>query len=165
MSIGLIRRSPPPPLHWRSWPIEEGGATAWFLACVLGGFMALAGWQTGSAPWALVAGAAMATAAWRYFLPVHYEINSQGVFQTAFGRRQRISWRSIGRVEVGHEGVLISPGGGLAGTLRGVYLPWGSHRAEMLALLDYYLQQFHPDERLMEDRFTPATFPSESPRA
>lgn len=150
MSTGPARRNPPPPLIWRIWPLEEGGPTAWLLACMLGGAMLLAGWQTQSALWAVAVGAVLAAAGWRYFVPVHYEANAQGVFQTAFGRRQRISWRSIGRVEIGHDGVLLAPASGPLGTLRGVYLPWGSHRAELLAIMDYYLQQFHPEEKLME---------------
>lgn len=149
MSTGSARRTPPPPLLWRSWPIEEGGATAWFLACVLGGAMLLAGWQTQSALGALFAGAVLAAAAWRYFWPVHYEINSQGVFQTIFGRRQRISWRSIGRVEIGRDGVLIAPDAGASAALRGIYLPWGLHRAELLVIVDYYLQQFHPGKQII----------------
>ncbi|MGH7193867.1 MAG: hypothetical protein ACREJM_10085, partial [Candidatus Saccharimonadales bacterium] len=66
MSTGLARRSAPPPLMWRAWPIEEGGPTAWLQACLLGGAMLLAGWQTRSAFWTLVAGAVTAVAAWRY---------------------------------------------------------------------------------------------------
>lgn len=149
MSTGPTRRGPPAPLIWRAWPIEEGGLTAWLLACLLGGVMLLAGWQTASAFWAVAAGGVLATTAWRYFLPVYYEINSQGVFQTVFGRRQRISWRSIGRVEIGRDGVLIAPAGGPWAALRGIYLPWGAHRAELLAIIDYYLQQFHTDERMV----------------
>lgn len=147
MSTVPARRTAPPPLMWRVWPLEEGGPTAWLLATLLGGAVLLAGWQTQSAVLALLAGAVAALAAWRYFLPVHYEVNSQGVFQTVLGRRRRVSWRSIGRLEVGHDGVLIAPADRFSPTLRGIYLPWGAHRAELLASMDYYLHLFHADER------------------
>lgn len=147
MSTVPARRTAPPPLIWRVWPLEEGGPTAWLLALVLGGAVLLAGWQTRSAISALLAGAVAALSAWRYFVPVHYEVNSHGVFQTVLGRRRRISWRSIDRVEVGRDGVLIAPIDSFSPALRGIYLPWGAYRAELLASIDYYLQLFHAGER------------------
>ncbi|HEX7448911.1 MAG TPA: hypothetical protein VF306_15260 [Pirellulales bacterium] len=143
MSTVPARRAAPPPLMWRVWPLEEGGPTAWLLALLLGGAVLLAGWQTRSAIAALLAGAVAGIAAWRYFLPVYYEVNSHGVFQTVLGRRRRISWRSIGRIELCRDGVLIAPSDSLSPALRGIYLPWGVHRAELLASIDYYLQLFH----------------------
>lgn len=142
MSTVPARRAAPPPLMWRVWPLEEGGPTAWLLALLLGGAVLLAGWQTHSAISALLAGGVAGLAAWRYFLPVYYEVNSHGVFQTVLGRRRRISWRNIGRVEMGRDGVLIAPIDSLSPALRGIYLPWGGHRAELLASIDYYLQLF-----------------------
>lgn len=142
MSTVPARRTAPPPLMWRVWPLEEGGPTAWLLALVLGGAVLLAGWQTRSAISALLAGAVAALSAWRYFVPVHYEVNSHGVFQTVLGRRRRISWRAIGRVEVCRDGVLIAPIDRLSPALRGIYLPWGTHRAGLLASINYYVQLF-----------------------
>jgi hypothetical protein len=74
---GAVRRAPPPPLRWRHWPIEEGGPSAWLLSLVMLGATGMVGWETGSATWALAACGLVAAAAWRYFVPVYYELNAR----------------------------------------------------------------------------------------
>lgn len=140
------RRVAPPPLRWRSWPMEEGGPPAWLLTGLLLGLTALVGWVMASAAWALVACGVLALAAWRYFVPLNYEINAQGIFQEMFGMRRRITWRSIGRIQLCRDGVLLAPADVCCPALRGLYLPWGRHRAEVLAIVSYFLQQVHQDE-------------------
>jgi hypothetical protein len=130
--------------------MEEGGPVAWLLTTVMLLLAALTGWVMASALWAVIACGLLALAAWRYFVPVYFEIGPQGVFQEVFGRRQRIPWRSIGYVETGRDGLLLAPGGVACPTIRGLYLPWGRHRAEVLALVDYHLQQLRQDERLFD---------------
>jgi hypothetical protein len=144
------RRAPPPPLRWRSWPMEEGGRTAWTLMAAIVAMTALVGWVMGSAAWALVACALLGLAAWRYFVPVYFEINHQGIFQEVFGRRSRVAWRSIAGVEVCRDGLLLTPGDVCCAAARGLYLPWGQHRTEVLALVGYHVQQLHQDDALFE---------------
>jgi hypothetical protein len=143
---GAVRRAPPPPLRWRHWPIEEGGPSAWLLSLVMLGATGMVGWETGSATWALAACGLVAAAAWRYFVPVYYELNAQGIFQEVLGRRRRITWRSVGRAEVCRDGVFLARGAGLLATMRGLYLPWGRYRAEVVGLVAYYLRQFEAIE-------------------
>ena len=147
------RRAPPSPLRWRVWPMEEGGPVAWLLTTVMVLLAALTGWVMASALWAVLACGLLALAAWRYFVPVYFEVGPQGIFQEVLGRRQRISWRSIGYVQRGRDGLVLAPGGVAFPELRGLYLPWGRHRADVVALVDYYLQQVHPDDRLFEFEF------------
>lgn len=144
------RRGPPPPLRWRSWPMHEGGRNAWLLSGILLTMMVLVGWVTASAVWALVAAVLMGLAVWRYFLPVYFEINHQGIFQEVLGRRARIAWRSIGGVEICRDGLLLTPGNVCCAAARGLYLPWCQHRIEVLALVSYHLRQIHPDEALFD---------------
>lgn len=144
------RRGPPPPLRWRSWPLEEGGTTAWMLMTAIAAIAALVGWVMTSAIWALAACALLAVAGWRFFIPVSFEISHQGIFQEALGRRARIAWRSITTVELCREGLLFTPGDVCVPAARGFYLPWGRHRAEVLALVSYYLQQVHHDESVFD---------------
>lgn len=144
------RRGPPPPLRWRSWPLEEGGPTAWVLTTTIVAIAALVGWVMASAVWAIVACALLSVAAWRYFIPVYFEISHQGIFQEVFAQRTRIAWRSVTAVEVCREGLLFTPGDICCPAARGFYLPWGRHRPEVLALVSYYLQQIHHDEYLFE---------------
>lgn len=145
----VMRRVAPPPLRWRSWPMEEGGPTAWLLTAAMLSLTALVGWVMASAAWALLACGLLALACWRYFVPVYFEITPQGIVQEVLGRRQRIAWRSIANFEVCREGLFLS-GDVCCAALRGLYLPWGRHRAEVLALMHHHLQQFHPDERLFD---------------
>jgi hypothetical protein len=143
------RRVAPPPLRWRSWPMEEGGPTAWILTAGMLSLTALVGWVMASAVWAVVACGLLALASWRYFVPIHFEINPQGIVQEVLGRRQRISWRSIAHFEVCRDGLLLT-GDVCCAALRGLYLPWGRHRAEVLALVQHHLRQIHPDDGLFD---------------
>ena len=130
--------------------MEEGGPTAWLLTAAMLALTALVGWVMASTLWALAACGLLALAAWRYFVPVYFEINPQGIFQEVLSRPQRISWRSIGHVEVCRDGLFLAPGDVCCAPMRGLYLPWGGHRAEVLALVSYHMQQFHHDERMFD---------------
>lgn len=153
-----VRRVAPPPLRWRSWPMEEGGPPAWLLTGILLVMTALVGWMMASAAWALVACGLLALCAWRYFVPLHYEINAQGIFQEILGVRRRITWRSIGQVQLCRDGLLLAPADICGPALRGLYLPWGRHRTEVVALVSYYLQQTHQDERIFDFEVGPPGF-------
>lgn len=143
-----VRRGPPPPLRWRSWPLEEGGQTVWLLTTAIVAIAALVGWVMASAAWAVAAGALVAVAAWRLFIPIYFEISHQGIFQEVLGHRTRIAWRSVVAVEVCRDGLLFMPGDVLFPAARGFFLPWGRYRAEVLALVSYYVQQIHHDDSL-----------------
>jgi hypothetical protein len=110
----------------------------------LAALVAAVGATTASVGWALATGGLLAAAAWRSFVPIVFEINSQGITQEVFGRRHRISWRSIALCEVCRDGLWLSPTAGRRSSYVGLYLPWGPHRAEVLALVDYYLPHDDP---------------------
>lgn len=147
------RRVAPPPLRWRSWPMEEGGPPAWLLTGTLLALTGLVAWVMASAVWALAACGLLALTAWRYFVPIYFEINAHGIFQELFGMRRRITWRAIGHVQLCRDGLLLAPGDVCCPALRGLYLPWGRHRTEVQALVSYYWQQLHQDERPFEFEF------------
>jgi len=134
---------PPPSVQWRSWPLRDGvlGAT------VVVGALAGAGvsvWSlTAKVHLALLAAAVLAIALWRFFLPVWFELNSEGVSQFVFGRRRRVPWRGIRRYEVCASGVLLLPHADPCplDACRGLYLPWGENRQEVLAQVRYYLDR------------------------
>jgi hypothetical protein len=149
-TAAAARRGPPPPLRWRSWPLEEGGQTVWLVTSAIVAMAALVGWVVASAAWSVAAGALLAVAAWRLFIPIYFEISHQGIFQEALGHRTRIAWRSVVAVEVCRDGLLFMPGDVLFPATRGFFLPWGRHRVEVLALVSYYVQQVHHDDFLFE---------------
>jgi len=147
MSTGSTRRAPtlrpepPVPIQWRSWPVREGvvGASLVFLGLVAA--WALVRWITGQMHLALLAMAALGLSLWRFFLPVTFELNAQGVEQSLLGRRRCTAWEAIGRYEVCKSGVLLLPHRDRCpiDVFRGLYLPWGSHREEVLAHVRYHL--------------------------
>jgi hypothetical protein len=84
---------------------------------------------------------ALALSLWRFFLPVLFELNAGGVHQRILGRRRHVPWKSIHRCEIFADGVLLLPMADRCAldALRGLYLPWGGHRDEVLANVRYYL--------------------------
>lgn len=142
------RRGPPPPVSWRSWPLEEGGLSAWLLSVLAVMVIVAVGLTTGSVQWALVACGVLIASAWRFFIPVHFELNAQGLFQEVLGRQRRIVWRAFESAELCREGVYMRFAGGSFSLSRGLYLPWAAHRAEVIALVDYYLSQTRQPDRV-----------------
>lgn len=141
------RRHPPAAVSWRSWPLKEGGRQLWPLVAAALPVAAAAGLTTGDPRWALVALALLAAAAWRFFVPEVFEVNAQGIYQEILGRRRRIPWRAIECCEICGDGLFLSRGRSPLALLRGSYVPWGDHRAEVLALVDYYLLHNRHEDR------------------
>ena len=133
----------PPSLRWRSWPLAESWSAAILVAVGLLGAGAAVRWATAATHLALLAMAALAVALWRFFLPTSFELNAEGVSQWLFGRRRRIPWRDIRRYQVCSSGVLLLPQADACplDAYRGLYLPWGKHRPEVLAHVHYYLDR------------------------
>lgn len=134
---------PPPPVQWRSWPVRESFPTA---LAILGGMTlagVLVGWLTGRTHLALLAVAVLGAAMWRFFVPTLFELNANGVSRWVLGRYRRIPWREIRRYQVCSTGVLLLPTADSRPTdaFRGLYLPWGKRRGEVLAQIHYYLDR------------------------
>ena len=147
-SAPALRRGPPPPVGWRSWPLEEGGSSAWLLSALAVAVILAVGLSTGSPQRTLVACVLLGLAGWRFFVPIHFELSAQGISQELFGRQRRIPWRAFESCEICREGVFLRPSGGAFAQFRGFYLPWGKHRAEVLTFVDYYLNQARQHDRL-----------------
>jgi hypothetical protein len=117
---------------------------------LLAGFVAVAGlvgvgalvhWQTGRLHLAVGAAAVLAIAAWRFFVPVTFELNAEGVHQWIFGRHRRIPWSEIRRHRIFSSGILLLPyeEGPPIDVMHGLFLPCGLRKDEILAQLRYYL--------------------------
>ena len=136
-----LRRDPPVPVQWRSWPLREGALRASLVLAGLVAAWAVVRWVTGQMHLALLAMAALGLSLWRFFLPVTFELNAQGVDQWLLGRHRHIPWQAIGGYEVCQAGVLLLPEADCCpiDVFRGLYLPWGSRREEVLAHVRYHL--------------------------
>lgn len=131
----------PAPISWRSWPAREGLVRT---AAVVLGLLAAAAvvyWATGGTVLAVLAAAALAVALWRFFLPVEFELSEEGVGQRIFRFERLIPWQAVDGYEACAAGVLLfsqNAGSPLA-SLRGLYVPWTSHREEVLAHVRHHL--------------------------
>jgi hypothetical protein len=98
-------------------------------------------WQTDRFHLAIGAGLALAVSAWRFFVPVTFELNAEGVHQWVWGRHRRIPWSDIRHHQMFSSGVLLLPyeHGAPMDVMHGLFLPWGMRRDEILAQLRYYL--------------------------
>ena len=131
----------PPPLAWQSWPLREPTVSGALAVLIVGGGLIVAiVTNTGRWDWALLACAAVATCAWRIFVPVTFEVSAMGVTQHVLGLQRRTPWHTIALAEFRHDGVLLVPTGRSTPGLRRLYLPWGRHREELQALCRYYLR-------------------------
>lgn len=149
-----LRRGPPPPVGWRSWPLEEGGLSAWMLSALAVALIVAVGLSTGSMQRTLAACLLLGLAAWRFFVPIHFELSAQGVSQELFGRQRRIPWRVFESCEVCREGVFLRPAAGDLAPLRGMYLPWGKHQSEVMAFVEYYVHQSRMHDRVYGFEYT-----------
>ena len=132
---------PPPLVRWWSCPVRDSILSA---CVVLAGLTAAGiGIQaaTGRLHLALFAVLALTLALWRFFVPVQFELNADGVNQWVFRRHRRISWNDIHRYEICSNGVLLLPHTDYCpmDAYRGLYLPWRNRREEVMAQVHYYL--------------------------
>jgi hypothetical protein len=132
---------PPPPIRWRSWPVRDD---PWRGLIVTAGLLAagvVIGWITGKMYLGLLALAALVAALCRFFLPVVFELGGEGVVQRLCGRQRRIPWHAIRSCEVRSAGVMLLPQEDRSAVVPfcGLYLPWTTHRDEVLAHVRHYL--------------------------
>ena len=73
---------------------------------------------------------------------MEYELSEDGVDQWLLGRQRRLPWQAIGRYEVYRGGVLLFPRNDRSAlaAFRRLYVPFLTHREEILAHLDQYLE-------------------------
>ncbi len=110
------------------------------LSAVLVGVALGIGQLTGREYLGALAATALVISLWRFYLPVMFEVNADGVHQWVLGRHRQTAWESIQRIEILEDGVLLLPAveGCALDALRGLYLPWVDHRDEVLAGVRQY---------------------------
>ncbi len=132
---------PPPSVRWRIWPLLDrpGRGVAVLSAMAFAGLVAQ--WATGRPQLGLLVSVVLVTSVWRFFLPTSFELDRNGIDQRRFGHRRRIPWKAIRRLERCAAGVLILHHADDCpmDRLRGLFLPWGEKRREVLAHIDFNL--------------------------
>lgn len=134
-------RPAPPAVRWRSWPLVETPWRAFAALIVLVAIAVATRWVTGQPHLAGLAVSAIILAGWRFYVPIWYELDLEGVHQTVFRRRRVIPWTAIRSCEMAAAGVLLLPNADAVplDAWIGLYLPWSGRREEVLANLIYYL--------------------------
>jgi hypothetical protein len=136
-SVKAVANDSPTPFKWRSWPVVDEARRSWPLIAVLAAVAVLAGWMTSDVFAGLLVAAVLAAAVWRLWLPVTYEINSQGIEERCFGRQKRIPWSQLIAGEIHAHGISFQfELQDRAGCMwRSFFLPWDRHRETVLAAL------------------------------
>jgi hypothetical protein len=127
----------PAAVCWQSWPVRDDPWRALLAVAVLGAAAAAIWWLTDRAYLAVMADAALMLAAWRFFVPAVFEVNGLGVDQCVFQRHRFIPWQAVHRHEIGPDGVLLFPHDDRVplAAFRSLYVPWTTHRDDVLALV------------------------------
>jgi hypothetical protein len=128
----------PVPMTLRSWPVVDSLFEFLLLTAALLGVPIVVFQQLGPTSSAITA-AALVWVTWRHFVPTLFELSALGVTESCLGRTRRIPWISIDRYVVGRRGVFLSSAGAPLERFRGLYLPWGKQREQLLTTLRYYL--------------------------
>jgi hypothetical protein len=136
-----MHRPTPRDVSVRTWPIAERRLLPRLL---LAGSVALAGtagWLSHSVAMGTLLGVLLVAGLWRVWIPVTFEIGPLGVTRSVLGRQRRIAWSAVGSVKRLPTGVLLLAEVRPAAldTLRGVWIPFGDQREEILASVEHYL--------------------------
>ncbi len=80
-------------------------------------------------------------ASWQIWLPMRYDLNGRGIQRTVLRHATRVRWAEIQACEVRRTGVQLvtSRDRTLLGFSRGLHISFGSHRNELMGLLDHYV--------------------------
>jgi hypothetical protein len=123
-----------PAVRWRSWLLRD--ETAWTLrmmaAMVLGGVLA---WLvTDKVYLGALALGGLFLSAWHLWIPREFAIDSAGLEIAMLGRRRRIGWHAIRRVEMLDDGILFwidRRASAWSKSPRSLYIPQDGNRAEV----------------------------------
>ena len=125
----------------RYWGLRDDPLGTWLRVILGAGASAAVGKFLGNEAWGWGTLALILITLWRSMIPLRFEISPHGITQIVLGRRTRILWTSILNYQVHSRGVLLLPDAAVTplSPLRGLFLPWGSHKERVLANIEYYL--------------------------
>lgn len=131
------------------WGLRDWGWYGWLNLAIAGAASSGVAWLTGTpvAGWGVFF--VLVLTLWRFWLPMRFELGPQGIKQTVLSRSARIAWTSILNYEIKPRGVILHADAVLTplSPLRGLYLPWGRQREQVLAHVEYYLTAWTRDQQ------------------
>jgi hypothetical protein len=134
-------RAAPEEVTVDDWGLRDRPLASLVAMTLAAGASWLAALGSGSLPAGIAVAIVLAVILWRTWLPVRYQLGSGGVTQSVLGWRRRIPWLAIQRFDVRESGVLLlaDPAPTPLAPLRGLFLPWGNQREEVLAIVEFYV--------------------------
>ncbi|MBM4036674.1 MAG: hypothetical protein FJ291_33485 [Planctomycetes bacterium] len=96
-------------LQWRSHPVVDDYPRSLLLVAAVIAVCVGVWISFDSAGYAALAAAVLAGSLARYFVPTHYELDSDGVSVRFLGHLRRVGWGDVRRFFVAPEGVQLSP--------------------------------------------------------
>ncbi|ADB15198.1 hypothetical protein Psta_0511 [Pirellula staleyi DSM 6068] len=144
--VALRIRVAPEPISITSWPLRDEPVKSMLMIVASGAVVTLVTVASQSFWVGIAAFILLGCTMWRTMLPITYSIGQTGVRMELLGRSSLIPWGAVQSIRTYPSGVLLLPDRqqNLFTPLRGVVIPLQGHKAEVQALLDYYLQQPDP---------------------
>jgi hypothetical protein len=141
--ISQALRVAPPDVRLVNWPVRDDAWRAGPTLLAITLIAVVVGWKLASPASGALAAIALAVAGWRIWLPVTWELGYSGVSETVLGRTLRIPWSSIAGWREFPGGALLLPEADPSPlqALRGRFIAWRNHRAELRAILEHYVGQ------------------------
>ncbi|MGL6195886.1 MAG: hypothetical protein ACRC2T_13805 [Thermoguttaceae bacterium] len=98
-----------PVIQYNFWPIWERKITALLIIIAVCAMTQVVYSLSGKLHLALFASAFLLMSVWQLFVPIHVEVNTDGITRFMLGRKRKFSWQEIRNYVFQPEGVLILP--------------------------------------------------------
>ena len=136
-----------PSFDFRRWPLRDEPIPSAIVFLVVVALSIGISYLGGTYWWGMVAATALLVSLWRMWIPVEFELCDLGVIQTAMRRSWRKPWDAYVGYEVRNDGFLLVPveDSSLLGRLKGLYIPFGDQRDDILEVLAEYLPRLNDE--------------------
>lgn len=141
-------RSSPAAISWRVWPLADGEGRAWLWLVLVGVFAFVAAEIMQEPIWGGVVLVLFLVSLRRLFVPVTYQLSSDGIERKMWRGWRRISWRKVRRYHVFPDGIFFAftQEPEAFDSFRGVYVPLGRRvtlaiRKDALAIIRHYVNR------------------------
>ena len=136
-----IPKISPQSVRWRHWVLRDEWRSHGPLFALVAAAVIATGVSFGNVWASVVAGLVMAGVTWRWWLPIDYEVNAKGFQYQALGRTRSMTWRAVRRYQVRPDAAVLLPTNESTpvDVFRGLVIPFGKHREDVLNVLKHYL--------------------------
>ena len=136
-----FEREVPAVLSWRSWPLVDHARWSWLVPLGVLAVGALAVTLSGSWLMGMFAVVVVTLSMWQFWLPVTFEIDSQGLRRWALGRPRLVPWAAVRAYQPRATGIVLfqRPDPLPIDALRAIFVPYADDEDETLCAVRQYL--------------------------